>query len=125
MKLISNKALREFAASHADADGPLQDFRRLVEKGSYGNFADLRAAFNTVDKVGPLYVFNIGGNKYRLVAAVSFKVQALWVKAVLAHIEYDKYNRSLIETPSPVEAHFADAVSKTTQLAKAFRGRKK
>jgi len=43
MKLISNKALREFAAAHADADGPLQDFRRWVEKGSYGNFADLRA----------------------------------------------------------------------------------
>ena len=90
MKLISNKALREFAASCADADGPLQDFRRWVEKGSYGNFADLRAAFSTVDKVGPLYVFNIGGNKYRLVAALSFKVQALWVKAVMTHVEYDK-----------------------------------
>ena len=90
MKLISNKALREFAVAHAAADGPLQDFRRLIEKGSYGNFADLRAAFNTVDKVGSLYVFNIGGNKYRLVAALSFKVQALWVKAVLTHDEYDK-----------------------------------
>ena len=90
MKLISNKDLREFAALHADAGGPLQDFRRMVEKGSYGNFADLRAAFSTVDKVGPLYVFSIGGNKYRLVAALSFKVQALWVKAVLTHVEYDK-----------------------------------
>jgi len=94
MKLISNKALRELAAAHADADGPLQDFRRWVKKGSYGNFADLRAAFSTVDKVGPLYVFNIGGNKTRLVAALSFKVfvvnQALWVKAVLTHVEYDK-----------------------------------
>ena len=35
-------------------------------------------------------MFNIGGNKYRLVAALSFKVQALWVKAVLTHDEYDK-----------------------------------
>ena len=64
----------------------MQDFRRWVEKGSYGNFAALRAAFGTVDKVGPLYVFNIGGNKYRLVAALSFKVQALWVKAVVTHL---------------------------------------
>lgn len=90
MKSISNKALREIAAAHADTDGPLQDFRRLVEKGSYGNFADRRAAFSTVHKVGPLYVFNIGGNKYRLVSALSLKVQALWVKAVLTHVEYDK-----------------------------------
>ena len=94
LKPISNKALRELAAAHADADGPLQDFRRWVEKGSYGNFADLRAAFSTVDKVGLLYVFNIGGNKTRLVAALSFKVsvvnKALWVKAVLTHVEYDK-----------------------------------
>ncbi len=52
MKPISNKTLREFAAAHADGDGPLQDFRRWVEKGSYRNFADLRAAFSTVDKRG-------------------------------------------------------------------------
>lgn len=90
MKLISNKALREFAALHGDAAQPLQDFRRKVEKGSFSNFADLRAVFAAVDKVGERYVFNIGGNKYRLVAAISFGVQALWVKAVLTHAEYDK-----------------------------------
>ena len=90
MKLISNKALREFAAVHAAADAPLQAWRKLVEKGSYGSFADLRAAFGAVDKVGALYVFNIGGNKFRLVAALSFKVKTLWVKAVLTHGEYDK-----------------------------------
>ena len=50
----------------------------------------LLAAFSTADKVGPLTVFNIAGNKYRLVAALSFKVQVLWVKAVLTHVEYDK-----------------------------------
>ena len=90
MKLISNKALREFAAVHKDAAQPLQDFRRLIERGAFGSFAELRATFASVDKVGGRYVFNIGGNKYRLVAAISFSVQALWVKAVLTHAEYDK-----------------------------------
>jgi mRNA interferase HigB len=90
MKLVSNRALREFAAVHADAAQPLQDFRRLIERGAFGNFAELRATFASVDKVGGRYVFNIGGNKYRLVAAISFGVQALWVKAVLTHAEYDK-----------------------------------
>ena len=90
MKLISNKALREFAALHADAQQPLQDFRRKVEKGTFAHFAELRAVFPAVDKVGERYVFNVGGNKYRLVAGIDFSRRMLWVKAVLTHGEYDK-----------------------------------
>lgn len=90
MKLISNKALRDFADRHGDAAQPLQDFRRHVERGAFANFAELRAAFPSVDKVGTRYVFNIGGNKYRLVAGLSFQARRLWVKAVLTHAEYDK-----------------------------------
>ena len=89
-KLISNKALREFAAVHTEASQALQDFRRKIEKGSFGNFAQLRAVFPTVDKVGERFVFNIGGNKYRLVAGIDFERRMLWVKAVLTHAEYDR-----------------------------------
>jgi mRNA interferase HigB len=89
-KLISNKALREFAARHPDAAQPLQDFRRKLEKGSFGNFADLRAVFPAVDKVGERFVFNIGGNKYRLVAGVDFAHRRIFIKAVMTHVEYDK-----------------------------------
>jgi len=90
MKLISNKPLREFAARYADAHAPLQAWRRLIERGDYGSFAALRATFASVDKVGERYVFNIGGNKYRLVAAIAFAPRIVWVKAVLTHAEYDK-----------------------------------
>lgn len=90
MKLISNKALREFATLHPDADQSLQDFRRLMECGSFSNFAALKATFSSVDKVGDKYVFNIGGNKYRLVAAIAYQPGLVWVKAVLTHGEYDK-----------------------------------
>ena len=90
MKLISNKALREFSELHADAAQPLQDFRRLIEAGTFVNFAQLRATFAKVDKVGERYLFNIGGNKYRLVAAIAFAPRLVWVKAVLTHGEYDK-----------------------------------
>lgn len=92
MQLISNKALREFAALHGDAAQPLQDFRRNVERGSFANFAELRAVFPSVDKAGARYVFNIGGNKYRLVAGLSFQARRLWVKSVLTHAAYDKGN---------------------------------
>lgn len=90
MRLISNRALREFAALHAEAAQPLQDFRRKIEKGSYGNFAQLRATFPAIDKVGDRFVFNIGGNKFRLVASIDFARRMVWVKAVLTHSEYDK-----------------------------------
>ena len=90
MKLISNRVLREFAQVHADAAQPLQDFRVLVEKGPYTNFSQLKATFASVDKVGERFVFNIGGNKYRLIAAISFQAGLVWVKAVLTHKEYDK-----------------------------------
>ena len=90
MKLISNKALREFASLHPDANAPLQAFRVRVEKGAYRHFAELRATFRGVDKVGARYVFNIGGNKYRVVAGIAFATQLLWVKAVLTHAQYDK-----------------------------------
>ena len=43
-----------------------------------------------VDKVGERFVFNIGGNEYRLVAGIDFERRMLWVKAVLTHAEYDK-----------------------------------
>ena len=89
-KLISNRALREFAARHAEAAQALQDFRRKIERGSFGNFAELRAVFASVDKVGERYVFNIGGNKFRLVAGIDFARRMLWVKAVLTHGEYDR-----------------------------------
>ena len=90
MKLISNKALREFAVKHPAAEMPLQNFRLLVEKGRLTSFADLKTTFGSVDKVGERLVFNIGGNKYRLIAAIAFTPQLLWVKAILTHTEYDK-----------------------------------
>ncbi|MDO8261811.1 MAG: type II toxin-antitoxin system HigB family toxin [Gallionella sp.] len=90
MKIISNSALRAFAALHSQADEPLQGWRRVVEKNKFGNWAELKATFNTVDKVGELAVFDIGGNKYRLVAYIRFNKQIVYIKAVLTHQDYDK-----------------------------------
>ncbi len=90
MKLISNRPLREFAEIHPDAELPLQSWRRLIEHGDYASFAALRLTFGSVDKVKQRFVFNIGGNKYRLVAAIAFRPRIVWVKAVLTHAEYDK-----------------------------------
>jgi mRNA interferase HigB len=42
-----------------------------------------------VDKVGDLYVFNVGGNKLRIIAAIHFNRQKLYIRTILPHWEYD------------------------------------
>lgn len=90
MRLISNKPLRDFSFIHPPAIAPLQGWRRVIEKGAFHNFAELKQAFNAVDKVGDLFVFNIAGNNYRLLAAIHFNTQTLYVRSVMTHAEYDK-----------------------------------
>ncbi len=90
MKIISNSVLRAFAVEHPQAEAPLQGWRRVIEKNRFSNWAELKAAFNAVDKVGELVVFDIGGNKYRLIAYIRFEKQIVYIKAVLTHRDYDK-----------------------------------
>jgi len=90
MKIISNSALRAFATEHPQADAPLKGWRRVIEKNRLANWSELKASFNSVDRVGDLVVFDIGGNKYRLIAYIRFEKQIVYIKAVLTHQEYDK-----------------------------------
>ena len=90
MKVISSSALRAFAKLHPRAGESLQGWRRVIERNRFSNWAELKTSFHTVDKVGELAVFNIGGNKFRLVAYVRFEKQIIYVKAVLTHLDYDK-----------------------------------
>jgi mRNA interferase HigB len=90
MRVITNRRLLEFAEDHADASEPLQEWRKVMECGSYIKFSDLRQTFRGVDKVGELHVFNIAGNKFRLIAFVHYGRQLCYIKNVLTHVEYDK-----------------------------------
>jgi len=90
MKLISHRTLREFAAMHPESNQTLQEWRRLIERNCFPHFAAIKQVFNSVDKVRELTVFNIGGNKFRLIAYLQFDKQVVYVKAVLTHKEYDK-----------------------------------
>ena len=91
MRVISNKALVDFAAWHPDASEPLQAWRNILESGGFQHFAALKAVLNATDKVGDFYVFNIGGNKYRIVAAIHFNRQMLFVRHVMTHKQYDAW----------------------------------
>lgn len=91
MRVISNKTLTDFGASHEAAQAPLQTWRKLVEAGVFNNFSDIKRVFNATDKVGEYFVFDIGGNKYRLIAAIHFNRQMLFIRHVFSHKEYDQW----------------------------------
>jgi mRNA interferase HigB len=56
----------------------------------FTNFIELRKDFPTADQVGKLTIFNIAGNKYRLITFVDYRYQKVFIRDVLTHAEYDK-----------------------------------
>jgi mRNA interferase HigB len=90
MRVITNRRLLAFSALHRDASGPLQAWRKTVESTDFSSFSELRVVFGSVDKVGDLHIFNIAGNKYRLITFLHFDRQLCYIKQVLTHTEYDK-----------------------------------
>ena len=88
--MISRKRLREFAAVHPEAATALSAWYRIMKQMDFASFADLRRTFGSADKVGGLTVFNLAGNRYRLVAAIHYHRRRVYVRHVLTHAEYDR-----------------------------------
>jgi mRNA interferase HigB len=91
MRIISNKALTDFSVEHPPARESLQAWRKIIESRSFENYAEIKKTFNATDKVGMFYIFDIGGNKYRIVSAIHFDQQKLFIRYVFTHKEYDKW----------------------------------
>ncbi len=90
MHIISRKALRNFWQKHPDSQMALTRWFKIVQRTDFESFADLRSTFPSADWVGDLVVFNIGGNKYRLIASVHFNRGKIYICHILTHSEYDK-----------------------------------
>ena len=90
MHIISHKALRLFWTTYPDSKTALSRWYKIVQNGEFRSFSELRVAFPSADKVDDLIVFNIGGNKYRLIASVHFNRNKVYIRHVLTHSEYDK-----------------------------------
>lgn len=92
MHVIAKPALIEFWIKHPDAENPLQAWFRTMESKNFTDFNDLRTTFASADTVEGLTVFNIGGNKYRLIASIHYNRKKVFIRAVLTHPEYDRGN---------------------------------
>ncbi len=93
MRIIAWRTLREFASqpAYADALRPLSAWRQMMKASVFASPHELKDAFPKVSilKKGRV-VFNIGGNKYRLVVSVAYQTKIVYVKWIGTHEEYDE-----------------------------------
>ncbi len=92
MRVISLKRLREFWQRHPDAETPLRQWYKLAIHARWQSIQQLRADLPQADGVTnsrgeTLTVFNIGGNKYRLIARIRYDYQLINIREVLTHAE--------------------------------------
>lgn len=90
MHVIAKPALVEFWTKYPDAKCSLQAWFRTMESEVFSDFNMLRATFASADYVDGLTVFNVGGNKYRLITAIHFNRHKVFIRAVPTHTEYDR-----------------------------------
>lgn len=90
MRIISRGAILEFSRAHADAYVPLMNWYRITKHAEWRTLADVRRDFGHADVVGRRTVFNIKGNKYRLIARVNYHTRRVFILYILTHKEYTK-----------------------------------
>ena len=90
MHSISKKALRQFWELHPESKNSLSRWFKIVAQSDFSNFNELRNTFPSADKVGELVVFNISGNRYRLIVSIHFNRSKVYIRNVLTHQEYDE-----------------------------------
>ena len=92
MHIITRKRLNEFAEKYPETNNALARWYRQMKQQEFESVEELREIFPSADKVGKLTVFNIGGNKVRLVAAIHYNRKKVYIRSVLTHAEYDAGN---------------------------------
>ena len=91
VRVISRRTLRDFwRAGHTDAEQPLKAWFAEVSKAAWKSTAEIKRKYPSASVIdAERVVFNIGGNKYRLVVKLWFPGQAVWIKFIGSHKRYD------------------------------------
>lgn len=98
MQVIARRTLREFWEREPHAEMPLRAWYTIVDKANWTGPADVKAQFGpTVDFVGDnRVIFDIGGNKYRLIVHFAYAYQRALIKFVGTHKEYDRIDAETV-----------------------------
>lgn len=98
MRIVAKKNLLAFCETHANARGPLLAWHAEAAQAKWQTPQDIKAQYASASFVGGnRVVFNIGGNNYRLIVAVAYRVGVVYVKFVGTHAEYDRIDAATVE----------------------------
>ena len=91
MVIISKAKLLEFCESNPEAKEPLLLWYNIAVISDWNNYHAIKQTFNSVDAIGnDRFVFNVGGNKYRVVAMIHFSTRTIYLRFIGTHKQYDK-----------------------------------
>ena len=91
MVIITKSKLIEFYKTEIKAKEPLLLWYNVVLMSNWENFHSVKQTFNSVDSIGnDRYVFNVGENKYRIVAMIHFNKRTIYLRFIGTHKQYDK-----------------------------------
>lgn len=95
MHVISRRRLKEFWEKFADSEVPLRAWYRLIRSRRYASTHELKTDFGAADFLGRgMTVFNIGGNKYRLVVTMRYDLGRVYIRHIVTHTEYDRLTKA-------------------------------
>ncbi len=90
MNVISYLTVKQFIRKHGDSKSALNSWYRVASKAEWKNLAEVKQSYPHADLYGRCTIFNIGGNKYRLITKVDYRAQVIRIREILTHAEYDK-----------------------------------
>jgi mRNA interferase HigB len=97
MRIISRRILREFYEKHPDATIPLQTWFHDVQRAAWNSLADIKAVYHNASFIAHnRVVFNIKGNRYRLVVVVVYQYGVVYIRFVGTHAEYDRLDATTV-----------------------------
>ena len=90
MHVISYRKIREFTQKYTSSRSVLDNWYKIASKANWSNLIEVQSVFPSAEAVGNFTIFNIKGNKYRLIVSIDYEHQLIYLKYILTHADYDK-----------------------------------
>lgn len=90
MHVISYRKIREFTQKYPSTRSSLDNWYKVANKANWNNLIEIQSVFPSAEAVNNFTVFNIKGNRYRLIVSIDYEHQLIYIKYILTHADYDK-----------------------------------
>jgi mRNA interferase HigB len=94
MNVVKKKTLEAYGKRYTDAGSALASWRKIFDKSNFSDINTVRAVFPTADFIDPFTIFNIKGNKYRLITVIHYRYKRVYIREFFTHAGYDQWNKA-------------------------------